>query len=107
MTAFERSKNRNRTGQLYELGHHRRDGQDTVFMGGKTASAAWVVKAGDSALPNGLPGIRFFAIELEIGRHHAVETPQPRQPFFAARFSFNLKGSSPGNPNLDIVSSFS
>ena len=48
-------------------------------MGGKTASAAEVVKTP-------LPGIRLITVKFEIGGHHAAETPQPLQPFLPVGF---------------------
>jgi hypothetical protein len=71
-----------------------------VFMAGKTASAAEVVKTP-------LPGIRLITVKFEIGGHYAAETPQPLQPFLPVGFLCRIEcRPDDGDTNIDVIAFF-
>jgi hypothetical protein len=100
MTAFDDwRKNEIAPASFYKLGHQRRDGT-TVLMGGKTASAAEVVKTP-------LPGIRLITVKFEIGGHHAAETPQPLQPFLPVGFLCRIECRPDArDTDIDVIAFF-
>ena len=84
----------------YKLGHQRRVLWTAVLMGGKTASAAEVVKTP-------LPGIRLITVKFEISGHHAAETPQPLQPFLPVGFLRRIEcRSDAGDTDIDVIAFF-
>src|SRR5712691_3754361 len=52
------------------------------------------------------PFIRFQPVELETRRQGAPQTAYPFQGLFGAAIPNNLKFTSAGNPNLDLVPLF-
>ena len=101
MTAFELlGKNEIAPASFYKLGHQRRVLWTAVLMGGKTASAAEVVKTP-------LPGIRLITVKFEIGGHHAAETPQPLQPFLPVGSLCRIEClPDVGDTDIDVITFF-